>query len=65
MASDEWPQIVCKRFDGESFDAYQRRSARIREIITNFRLGRYGRDIGDVMENKLLELQTPALEHAI
>lgn len=65
MVSDEWPKITCKRFDGESFDAYERRARRVREIITNFRLGRYDRDDGDAMERKLVELQTPALEHAI
>jgi len=65
MASDRWPKIICKRFDGESLDVYERRAARIREIITNFRLGRYDRDLGEAMERKLIELQTPALEHTL
>lgn len=61
---DEWPPISCKRFDGESLDAYKRRSEKIIEIITAFRMGRYDRDLGEVMEQKLIELQTPALEHS-
>lgn len=63
MATDDWPPIACKRFDGESVEAYTRRAAKIREIITNFRRGRYDRESGEMMERKLIELQTPALEH--
>ena len=63
---DVWPPIRCPRFDGESMDAYERRSAKIIEITTNFRRGQYeDRDIAEQMERILLELRTPALEHNV
>jgi hypothetical protein len=62
---EHWLPIRCKRFDGESMDAYQRRAAKITEIITGFRMSYYRGDLGEAMERKLLELQTPALEHAV
>jgi len=58
-----WPPIHCKQFDGEEADAYRRRAAKVREIITNFRQGRYDTETGEVMERKLIELQTPSSEH--
>lgn len=60
---DEWPQVRCPRFDGESLDRYQLRYARVAEIITNFRRGRYVGAVADEMEDLVERLRTPALEH--
>ena len=56
---DDWPPIRCPRFDGESLDGYRRRSARIAEIVTNFRRGRYVGDTAEEMELLLEKLRTP------
>ena len=61
--TDEWPPIKTKRFEGESLDAYRRRADKVAEIMQAFRMGRYDSDLGEVMERKLTELLTPALEH--
>ncbi|HEY4202812.1 MAG TPA: hypothetical protein VGM83_19855 [Devosiaceae bacterium] len=60
---DGWPPVVCARFDGESADAYQRRSAKVTEITTGFRKGRYAGDLAEEMERRLTELQNPVLEY--
>ncbi|MDB5587735.1 MAG: hypothetical protein JWP26_2705 [Devosia sp.] len=62
--TDEWAPIKTKRFEGESLDAYRRRADKVAEIMQAFRMGRYDRDLGEVMERKLTELLTPALEHS-
>jgi hypothetical protein len=61
--TDEWAPIKTKRFEGESLDAYRRRADKVAEIMQAFRMGRYDRDLGEVMERKLTDLLTPALEH--
>ncbi|MDB5527949.1 MAG: hypothetical protein JWR51_1052 [Devosia sp.] len=62
--TDEWAPIKTKRFEGESLDAYRRRADKVAEIVQAFRMGRYDREIGEVMERKLTDLLTPALEHS-
>ena len=57
---ETWPRIECERFDGETSDGYGRRSQRIVEIVTDFRMGRYDAEAGDRMERELLSLQDPA-----
>ena len=57
---DTWPRIICERFDGETAEGYGRRSARIVEIVTDFRMGRYDAQSGDLMERELTALQDPA-----
>ena len=62
MAPQEsWPRIICERFDGESAEGYGRRSQRIVEIVTDFRMGRYDADSGEAMEHELAALQDPAM----
>ena len=61
---DEWPPVRCPRFDGESLDAYRRRYEKVVEIVSNFRRGAYHGDMADRMEDLLVELRTPALEHS-
>jgi hypothetical protein len=58
--SDNWPRIICERFDGETDLGYQRRSSRIVEIVTDFRMGRYDAKSGEAMECELMALQDPA-----
>jgi hypothetical protein len=60
---DEWPSIVCERFDGENGDTYRRRSAEVVEIIQGFRNLRFRGEIAEQMERRLIELQEPHLEH--
>jgi len=60
MTSDEWPRISCPRFDGESERDYARRSARIVEIMTGFRKGRYRGDVAESLERELIALQEPS-----
>lgn len=60
---DQWPPIKCPRFDGESLDAYRRRSDKVVEIVSNFRRGAYEGDHAERMEDLLIDLRTPALEH--
>ena len=60
---DEWPAIVCERFDGESTDSYRRRSAEVVEIIKGFRSLRFRGEVAEQKEKRLLQLQEPHLEH--
>ncbi|MET3924538.1 hypothetical protein [Devosia sp. 2618] len=60
---DEWPQIRCPRFDGESLDRYNQRRMRIVEIVSNFRRGQYRGDEAERMENLLVTLREPELEY--
>jgi hypothetical protein len=57
---ETWPRIVCERFDGETTEGYGRRSQRIVEIVTDFRMGRYDADSGERLERELTALQDPA-----
>ena len=57
---ESWPRIVCERFDGETSEGYGRRSERIVEIVTDFRMGRYDSESGERMERELTALQDPA-----
>ena len=59
MASDEWPRIVCERFDGESEASYRERARRIEEIISGFRMGRISSEVADEVERELVALQEP------
>jgi hypothetical protein len=59
MVSDEWPHMVCKRFDGESEVGYTQRSTRINEIVWGFRFGHYRGAEAQVREEELLGLQEP------
>ena len=61
---DEWPAVRCPRFDGENMDDYRRRYAKVSEIVTNFRRGRYVGDTAEEMEAKLERLRMPELEYA-
>ena len=61
MAPQEsWPRIHCECFDGKSAEGYGRRSHRIVEIVTDFRMGRYDIESGEAMEQELAALQDPA-----
>lgn len=62
MESDGWPKIVPERFEGEDMRSYRTRAARIEQLITGFRMGRFGRDVGEQMERELVHLQEYALE---
>lgn len=65
MTSDEWPRISCPRFDGESEQDHRRRSARITEIMTGFRKGRYRGEMAERLERELTALQEPSERFAI
>ena len=65
MTSDEWPRISCPRFDGESEHDHNRRSARIAEIMTGFRKGRFHGDVAERLERELTALQEPGERFAI
>jgi hypothetical protein len=56
---ESWPRIVCERFDGETAEGYGRRSGRIVEIVTDFRMGRYDEESGERLEHELTALQYP------
>ncbi|MDR3475052.1 MAG: hypothetical protein P4M09_25655 [Devosia sp.] len=60
---DEWPPIVCERFDGEGMDTYRRRSAEVIDIIQGFRNLRFRGEVAEEKEQRLAELQEPLLEH--
>lgn len=62
MQADGWPRIVPERFEGEDTQSYRSRAARIEEIMTGFRMGRYARDIADHKERELVRLQEYGLE---
>jgi hypothetical protein len=57
---DGWPPVNTRRFDGESERSFRWRAARINEIISTFRTGRYDADAGEELEQELLTLQTPS-----
>lgn len=57
--TENWPRIVCERFDGESSEGYGRRSSRIIEIVNDFRMGRYDAASAEAMEEELVALQDP------
>lgn len=61
---DQWPPVKCPRFDGEGLDAYYRRREKVVEIVSNFRRGAYDGDQAERMEELLVQLRTPALEHS-
>jgi hypothetical protein len=56
---DQWPAIRVERFDGETWDHYQRRSAEVKEIIQGFRKLRFTGDVAERMEERLIMLQEP------
>jgi hypothetical protein len=62
MQADGWPRIVPQRFEGEDVQSYRTRTARIEELMTGFRMGRFGRDIGEHKERELVRLQEYGLE---
>jgi hypothetical protein len=57
MESDGWPRVVPERFEGEDTRSYRTRAARIEELITGFRMGRFGRDVAEQRERELVLLQ--------
>ena len=57
---DGWPPVNTRRFDGESERSFRWRSARISEIVTTFRTGRYDVATGEELERELMVLQTPS-----
>ena len=57
---DGWPPVNTRRFDGESERSYRFRAARISDIISTFRTGRYDASTGEELEQELLALQTPS-----
>lgn len=62
MEANGWPRIVPKRFQGEDLQSYRIRSARIEELMTGFRMGRFGRDVAEQKERELVRLQEFGLE---
>lgn len=62
MEASGWPRIVPERFDGEDLQSYRTRAARIEELVTGFRMGRFGRDIAEQKERELIRLQEYGLE---
>lgn len=57
---DGWPPVNTPRFDGESERSFRFRAARINEIISTFRTGRYDPVQGEELERELVTLQTPS-----
>jgi hypothetical protein len=62
MEASGWPKIVPERFEGEDIQSYRTRAARIEELMTGFRMGRFGRDVAEQMERELIRLQEYGLE---
>jgi hypothetical protein len=62
MQADGWPRIVPQRFEGEDVQSYRTRTARIEELMTGFRMGRFGRDVAEQKERELVRLQEYGLE---
>ena len=62
MEANGWPRIVPARFEGEDIQSYRTRAARIEELMTGFRMGRFGRDVGEQKERELVRLQEYGLE---
>ena len=61
MQSDGWPPINCDRFEWENLATYKERSARIAQITTGFRMGRFSPEVADRMEEELIFLQEVGL----
>ena len=57
---DGWPPVNTRRFDGESERSFRWRAARITEIVSTFRTGRYDASTGDELVAELTVLQTPS-----
>ena len=55
-----WPPVRCDRFDGEDERSYRDRHARVAEIVTGFRHGRFTGNLADDMDQLLAELTDPA-----
>ena len=62
MEASGWPKIVPERFHGEDIQTYRTRAARIEELMTGFRMGRFGRDVAEQRERELVRLQEYGLE---
>ena len=62
MEANGWPRIVPERFEGEDIQSYRVRAARIEELMTGFRMGRFGRDVAEQKERELIRLQEYGLE---
>ena len=62
MEASGWPKIVPERFEDEDILSYRTRAARIEELMTGFRMGRFGRDVAEQMERELVRLQEYGLE---
>ncbi|MEQ1770549.1 MAG: hypothetical protein ABL879_11990 [Devosia sp.] len=62
MEASGWPRIVPERFEGEGIQSYRTRAARIEELMTGFRMGRFGRDVAEQRERELVRLQEYGLE---
>jgi hypothetical protein len=62
MEANGWPRIVPERFEGEDIQSYRARAARIEELMTGFRMGRFGRDVAEQKERELIRLQEYGLE---
>jgi hypothetical protein len=62
MEASGWPRIVPERFEGEDIQSYRTRAARIEELMTGFRMGRFGRDVAEQKERELIRLQEYGLE---
>jgi hypothetical protein len=62
MEASGWPKIVPERFEGEDIHSYRIRAARIEELMTGFRMGRFGRDVAEQRERELVRLQEYGLE---
>ena len=62
MEANGWPRIVPERFEGEDIQSYRTRAARIEELMTGFRMGRFGRDVAEQKERELVRLQEYGLE---
>ena len=57
MEAEGWPRILPERFDGEDTQSYKSRASRIEQLMTGFRMGRFGRDVAEHMERELVRLQ--------
>lgn len=62
MEAAGWPRIVPERLEGEDIQSYRTRAARIEELVTGFRMGRFGRDVAEQKERELIRLQEYGLE---
>jgi hypothetical protein len=57
MEADGWSRVLTERFEGEDMQSYRVRAARIEQLITGFRMGRFGRDAAEHLEQELVRLQ--------